>query len=247
MKKLIALTLLFLPFIASGQTKGKTESLIIEEVVITPEFTYGPNSLFIKANDDGGFQYHILDEGKNKSYLSGKISSIEPLIKTGKYTFFNPEGIPYASGFYTNNIPYMAWSLFDQDGKVIASLNYSNAIQYLTSYGNIDIGDDFVHSAKKAPKFGKKGMKGFLSFLQENAVYPPFPLINNEEGRVVCQFVIDKTGQLINARILEGVYEDFDIEVIRILSLSPPWKPGKEKGEAVNVMYTLAINFKINS
>jgi len=141
----------------------------------------------------------------------------------------------------------MAWSYFDQDGQVSSSVNYSNAIQFLKTHGNVDIGDDYVHSAKKAPKFGKKGMKGFIRFLSENAVYPPFPLINNEEGRVVCQFVIDKTGQLINARIVEGVYEDFDMEVIRLLSLSPQWKPGKDKGEEVNVMLSIAVDFKINS
>jgi len=71
-------------------------------------------------------------------------------------------------------------------------------------------------------------------------------LINNEEGIVVCQFVIDKTGQLINARIVEGVNEDFDLEVLRILSLSPVWKPGKIKGgDPVNVMYRLAVQFKL--
>lgn len=245
MKNILALTLLFFPMMAHGQPQGNTSNPLIGEVVITPEFTYGPNSLYIKANDDGSFQYNILDQDKNKSYLSGKITTLEPLTKTGKYTFFTPDGIPYASGFYSNNIPYMGWSYFDQDGEVITTLDYSKAIQFLKVHGNMDIGDDYVYAAKKSPKFGKKGMKDFLRFLQENAVYPPFPLVNNEEGRVVCQFVIDKTGQLINARIVEGVYEDFDMEVIRILSLSPPWKPGKEKGEAVNVMYTLAINFKL--
>jgi len=245
MKKIIAIILLLLPLILCGQTAEQTTDPSIEEVVILPEFTYGTNSVYIKANDDSTFQYSILDLDKNNTYMTGKVSSIEPLIRTGRYAFFTPEGIPFASGFYSNNIPYLAWSYFDKDGQVIASLNYSNAIQFIKTHGNIDIGDDFVLTAKKAPKFGKKGMKEFAAFIKENAVYPPFSLINNEEGRVLCQFVIDKTGQLINTRIVEGVNEDFDLEVFRLLSLSPLWKPGKINGEAVNVLYTIPIHFKI--
>jgi len=243
MRNLILSIFLFIPCIAFTQS----EVISPEEVLISPEFTYGPNSIYIKASDDEGFQYNILDMDKNHTCLSGKVSSLEPMIRTGKYTFYTPEGEPYVSGFYSNNIPFRVWSYFDSEGQVVASVNYSGAIQFLKNYGDIDIGEDFVLQAKKAPKFGKKGMKGFLSFLEENAIYPPFALINNEEGRVVCQFIIDKTGQLVNARIIEGVNEDFDLEVIRLLSISPLWKPGKDQGQLVNFMYNIAINFKIPS
>jgi len=243
MRRLISIILLLLPLFVHSQT----EVASTEEVLIYPEFTYGSNSIFIQANKDAGFQYSILDTDKNNTYLSGKVTSLEPMIRTGKYTFYTPEGKPYASGFYSNNIPFRVWSYFDGEGQVVASVNYSAAIQFMKNFGDIDLGEDSIQQAKKAPKFGKKGMKGFLKFIQENAIYPPFTLINNEEGKVVCQFVIDKTGQLINARIVEGLNEDFDLEVIRVLSLSPNWKPGINKGKPVNVMYTIPVRFRITS
>lgn len=243
MKKLIPLLLLFLPLVTFAQEELK----YTEEVVISPEFTYGENTLYITANDDASFQYNILDVGKDNVFLSGRITSLEPLVRTGNYTFYTPKGLAYASGYYNNNIPFRVWSYFDEEGKVIASLNYSAAIQFMKNFGAIDIGEDFVIQAKKDPKFGKKGMKGFLKFIQENAIYPPFSLIDNFEGIVVCQFVIDKTGQLINARIVEGLNEDFDLEVLRVLSLSPLWKPGKDKGIPVNVLYTIPVHFKLTS
>lgn len=243
MRKLIPIILLLFPIFALAQT----EVISTEEVVISPEFIYGPNSIFIKANEDAGFQYSILDMDKNKTFLSGKVTSLEPMIRTGKYTFYTPGGEPYASGFYSNNIPFRVWSYFDSEGQVVSSVNYSSAIQFMKNFGDIDIGEDFVLEAKKAPKFGKKGMKGFLSFIKENTIYPPFPLINNMEGKVVCEFVIDKTGKLINVRIVEGLNEDFDLEVIRVLSLSPLWKPGKVNGNPVNVMYSVPVHFKLPS
>ena len=243
MRKLILIIFLFLPLFANSQTEGTSTG----EVVIYPEFTYGASSIYIKASEDAGFQYSILDIDKNNTFLTGKVKSLEPLVKTGQYTFYTPLGKPYASGFYSNNIPFRLWSYFDSEGKVVASVNYSGAIQFMKNFGDIDIGEDYVLQAKKAPKFGKKGMKEFLSFIQENAIYPPFALINNMEGIAVCQFVIDKTGQLINARIVESLNEDFDLEVIRVLSLSPKWKPGIDNGNPVNVMYTVPIHFKLPS
>jgi TonB family protein len=225
---------------------AQTEPPLSGEVLILPELTYGSNSMYIKANDDNTFQYNILDLENNVTHLTGKVSSLEPLVRTGSYTFNSPQGELYATGYYSSNIPFRGWKFYDAEGQETAALNYSAAIQFLQNFGDVDIGEDVVYEAKKAPKFVKKGWNGFLEFIGENAIYPPFPLINNEEGTVVCQFVIDKTGQLINARIVEGVNEDFDLEVLRILSLSPKWKPGKAKGgDPVNVMYRLAVQFKL--
>ncbi|MEN8203550.1 MAG: energy transducer TonB [Bacteroidota bacterium] len=237
----LTLILLIIPFLLHGQAEVQT----IEEVVILPEFTFGTYSIYIKANQDSSFQYNILDMENNHTLMTGKVSSLEPLIRSGSYRFNTPEGEPYANGSYSNNIPFRIWNYFDTDGQVIASLNYSATLQFLMNFGDIEIGDDFVYQARKAPKFGRKGMGEFIGFIKENAVYPPFPLINNEEGKVVCQFVIDKSGQMINARIVEGVNEDLDLEVLRVLSLSPLWKPGKIKGDPVNVMYRLAVHFKM--
>ncbi len=241
MRKLIPILLLCIPFITNGQKEGTS----IEEIVILSDYIYESNSLYIRGNDDSTFQYSILDMENNHTILTGKLTSIDPMNRIGRYTFNTPEGKPYASGYFNSNIPFRSWSFFDSDGQVIKSLNYSSTIQFLTAFGNVDIGENFVTSAKKAPAFGKKGMKDFLTFIRENAVYPPFSMINGEEGRVVCQFIIDKTGKLINAKIIEGINVDLDIEVIRILSLSPQWKPGKVKGKPVNVMFTLPIHFKI--
>lgn len=243
MRKLISIIFVLLPLFVNAQT----ELSMLEGVVISPEFIFEPGSVYIKADNNAGFQYSILDMDKNKTFLTGKVKSLEPMVRSGQYTFYTPGGKPYASGYYSNNIPFRVWSYFDGDGQVVSSLNYSAAIQYQKNFGDIDIGEDFVMQAKKSPKFPKGGMKGFREFILENTVYPPFTLINNMEGTVICQFLIDKSGQLINIRIVEGLNEDFDLEVIRVLSLSPLWKPGKEKGNAVNVLFTIPIQFKIPS
>ena len=240
MRKSILIFLLFIPLVLNGQAEG----IAIEEVVILPEFVYGSNQLFIKGNSDSTFQYNFLDMVNNHTIMTGTLKTLEPMNRTGKYMFYTPVGDPYASGFYTNNIPFRSWSIFDKEGQVVKTLSYSGAIQFLNNFGSIDLGGDSITSLKKTPGSRKKDTKAFLDFIRENAVYPPFSLINSEQGRVVCQFVIDKSGKLINLRIIEGLNEDFDLEVIRLLSLAPPWKPLKVKGDPVNAVYTLPILFK---
>ena len=241
MRKSIFFFMLIIPFVLQGQNEG----IAIEEVVILPDFVYSTNQLFIKSNDDSTFQYNFLDMVNNHTIMTGKLKTLEPMNRTGKYMFYTPDGAPYASGFYSNNIPFRSWSLFDGEGQVVRSLNFSGAIQYLNNFGNVDLGDDYIESLKKSPGYRKKDIKNLLVFLEENAVYPPFSLINGEQGRILSQFVIDKSGKLINIKILEGLNEDFDLEVIRLLSLTPAWKPLKVKGDIVNAVYTLPFNFKL--
>ena len=241
MRNSILSFMLLIPLVLQGQTEG----IAIEEVLILPEFVYGPNQLFIKSNDDASFQYNFLDMVNNHTIMTGKLLTLEPLNRTGKYMFYTPDGSPYASGFYANNIPFRAWSIFGSQGEVVKSLNFSAALQFLNNYGNVDLGEDYITSLKKTPGYRKKDIKDLLGFIEENAVYPPFSLINSEQGTVLCKFVIDKSGKLINLKILEGLNEDFDLEVIRLLSLAPPWKPLKVKGDPVNAMYTLPFNFKL--
>lgn len=241
MRKLILTLLWFIPLLIQGQSEG----ILLEEVVIESDINYNSNSVYIKGSDDQTFQYNILDMENNHTIMTGKLSSLDPMKRTGNFTFYTPDGRPYASAYYNNNYPFRAWSIFDGEGQVINTLNYSSALQFLKTNGNIDLGDDLVTSLKKTPGYRKKDIEKWRSFLKENIVYPPYSLINSEQGRVLCQFVIDTSGKLINLKIIEGVNEDLDLEVIRILSLTPQWKALKVKGNPVNVLYTLPVIFKL--
>jgi protein TonB len=77
-------------------------------------------------------------------------------------------------------------------------------------------------------------------FLKENLHYTKGMI----DGRVFVSFEISKNGSLGNFKILRGVSELNDAEVIRVLKLSPKWKPATYKGKPVVSIYTLPINFK---
>ena len=46
---------------------------------------------------------------------------------------------------------------------------------------------------------------------------------------------------------LLGVDPVIDAEAVRVLESMPNWKPGKQRGQAVNVRFTLPVVFRLNA
>ena len=53
-------------------------------------------------------------------------------------------------------------------------------------------------------------------------------------------------GEIADAKIVRGVHPSLDKEALRVINTSPKWKPGKQRGQAVNVEYTVPIQFALN-
>lgn len=91
------------------------------------------------------------------------------------------------------------------------------------------------------------GMAECLRFLERNIKYPADAIKEKIEGRVIARFVIAKDGSVINPEILRSVSPSVDAEALRVIGLMPKWKAGKQRGQAVNVKYTLPVTFSLRN
>ena len=91
------------------------------------------------------------------------------------------------------------------------------------------------------------GMGECMKWLGQNIKYPAEAKEKGVQGRVIVQFVVEKDGTIVNAKVARGVDPDLDAEALRVVNQSPKWKPGKQKGEAVRVKYTLPIMFRLGN
>jgi Ca-activated chloride channel family protein len=91
------------------------------------------------------------------------------------------------------------------------------------------------------------GEAAMHNFLVQNIQYPPKAQENGIQGRVYVSFVIDTDGSIIDVRIIRGISPSLNAEAIRIVKSMPRWKPGKQRGKAVQVSYTVPINFVLQS
>ena len=89
------------------------------------------------------------------------------------------------------------------------------------------------------------GMPAMIDFLQTNLQYPQDAIKQKVEGRVMVMFVMETDGSLSNVRVARKVFPSLDAEALRVVKTMPKWKPGKEKGKAVRVNYTLPVVFSI--
>ena len=91
------------------------------------------------------------------------------------------------------------------------------------------------------------GMGEAMKFLAKNIKYPVAAQQAKIEGRVIVQFVVERDGSISDIHAMRGVNPDLDAEAIRVVSLMPKWKPGKQRGKAVAVKYTMPIMFRLQS
>lgn len=91
------------------------------------------------------------------------------------------------------------------------------------------------------------GEKALIIDLASGIKYPDEARKNGIQGKVFVSFVVDEQGKVTDAKIARGVDPSLDKESLRVVNELKTWKPGKEKGKAVKVAYTLPIMFALDN
>lgn len=89
------------------------------------------------------------------------------------------------------------------------------------------------------------GTNNFLSFIKRNLHYPDSARIKRIEGVVEVSFVVKEDGHLSDISIIQGVTPELNAEAIRVVSLSPAWRPGIQNNRPVKMIFSVPIGFKL--
>ena len=104
--------------------------------------------------------------------------------------------------------------------------------------------NEIFKSVEQMPQF-PGGDAALIKYLDSHIQYPPEAAKNNIQGRVILQFVVDKTGEIGEVKVVRSVDKDLDKEAVRIVKTLPKFIPGRQNGQAVAVWYTLPVTFKL--
>lgn len=111
---------------------------------------------------------------------------------------------------------------------------------------NAEVNDSTVLMvAETMPEF-PGGQQGLMQFLSKNIKYPEIAYKNGTQGRVIVGFVVRSDGSLSNFEVKRGVDKYLDEEALRVMSAMPKWKPGTQRGKAVNVQFTVPVMFRLS-
>jgi TonB family C-terminal domain len=214
-------------YLKSGNIKMVEPQLI--------EFKKNTDSLLIRAFESR--KVNIFDAYVAKSinkkmdgvckawYENGQLKT-EAVYKAGKYN-----GYYYS---YWENGQYKRRDTY-ADNKLIEGKCYNNEGKE-TKYFPMEIMPEFPG-----------GTQAMMTFLSSNIRYPVSMMEKGIQGMEIVQFVVAKTGELTDIKILRGLHPDGDKESIRVVSIMPHWKPGMQDGEFVPVKFTLPIRFRMTS
>lgn len=105
-------------------------------------------------------------------------------------------------------------------------------------------GEQIYDIVEQYPEF-PGGYSALTEWIDDNLKYPVEAAMDGIEGRVIVQFIVRPTGKVVDAEVVRGIAPSLDKEALRLINIMPNWIPGRQKGKAVNVRYTLPITFKL--
>ena len=116
----------------------------------------------------------------------------------------------------------------------------------VVGYGSKDATkkDSIFQACEVMPEF-PGGETELRKYIASNILYPKEAMKYSEVGKVFVTFVVAKDGAVEKVRVARGISPALDNEAIRVVSSMPNWIPGKQRGQAVNVQYTIPVNFQL--
>jgi TonB family protein len=99
---------------------------------------------------------------------------------------------------------------------------------------------------EEMPEFnGGDPSREFIKYISENLVYPEEERQKGIQGRVMVQFVIKPDGSVSDVKVVTPDKENFNNAAVKVIESSPLWTPGKQRGKAVSVSFTVPVNFRL--
>lgn len=107
----------------------------------------------------------------------------------------------------------------------------------------VENNDTIYEEVDVFPQF-ENGMEALSKYVQDNLNYPQQAIDKNETARVFVEFVIDKSGQIRDAKLKREEKEYFKEAALKVITEMPKWKPGLKNGKYVNTRVVLPIIFE---
>ncbi|MGB0916504.1 MAG: energy transducer TonB [Flavobacteriales bacterium] len=108
-----------------------------------------------------------------------------------------------------------------------------------------EAGPDFFTIVEDMPAY-PGGDGGLLKYIAENVEYPPIAKENGITGVVYVSYIVDKSGNIKDVKVVRGADSFLDKEAVRVVKTIKGYKPGKQRGKPVPVQFTIPIRFVLN-
>ncbi|MGF1637090.1 MAG: TonB family protein, partial [Cyclobacteriaceae bacterium] len=207
-------------------------------------------ALFVLACQD-----QIMDDLKAASESSANLLEYPPEVMAmiadlkkeypdKEFVYIEGSGDDIQKSITYNKSPHLIFRKYEnpETGQIGLIMNKSEQLLTLSDH----ISDETFTIVEQQPE-PEGGMKSLYEHISRHIKYPKEAHTNGIEGRVFVQFVVNKEGGVQEIEVVKGIGGGCDEEAVRVLSTSQNWKPGYQRGEAVNVRMILPITFALGA
>lgn len=190
------------------------------------------NIKYPKESQDNGEQGRVIC-----SFIVGRDGSVNnPEVLRGVTLLLNEEAVRVI-----NTMP--RWNPGMQRGKAVA-VKYTVPITFRLKSPVEEAKEETLTVVDVMPQY-PGGDRELLKFIAQSIKYPTDAQEAGVQGRVICSFVVDKKGNIVEPKIIRGIDPSLDAEALRVIGMMPRWTPGRQDGKAVRVLYTVPITFRL--
>ena len=190
------------------------------------------NIKYPKESQDNGEQGRVIC-----SVIVGRDGSVNnPEVLRGVTPLLNEEAVRVI-----NTMP--RWNPGMQRGKAVA-VKYTVPITFRLKSPVEEAKEETLTVVDVMPQY-PGGDRELLKFIAQSIKYPTDAQEAGVQGRVMCSFVVDKKGNIVEPKIIRGIDPSLDAEALRVIGMMPRWTPGRQDGKAVRVLYTVPITFRL--
>ena len=190
------------------------------------------NIKYPKESQDNGEQGRVIC-----SFIVGRDGSVNnPEVLRGVTPLLNEEAVRVI-----NTMP--RWNPGMQRGKAVA-MKYTVPITFRLKSPVEEAKEETLTVVDVMPQY-PGGDRELLKFIAQSIKYPTDAQEAGVQGRVICSFVVDKKGNIVEPKIIRGIDPSLDAEALRVIGMMPRWTPGRQDGKAVRVLYTVPITFRL--
>ena len=204
--------------------KGTKASAVTIAKGVTKSLMGGNRPMHVEFHATRPFVYYIIDNSTGAIYFMG--------------TYCGEEGVA---------IPTEV---------TLDSIGSNDAVEVLPEVAIKCYGSSNEHISRPKLTFSHRGYSveqkpqlpggdaALMKYLQSHIIYPPMAAERSIEGRVIVQFLVDKTtGKVGEVKVVRSADEYLDREATRLVKSLPKFTPGQHKGKPVDVWCVLPVTF----
>jgi protein TonB len=128
------------------------------------------------------------------------------------------------------------------DNTPITSVGSGIGDDLLSGEGSGD-NDQVLFQVEVMPSFKGGDISKFREWVAKRTNYPQAAIDRRIRGTVFLTFIVEKDGSVTNVTVIKGVDPLLDNEAVKVISESPKWTPGLQRGQPVRVRFQIPLSF----